>query len=256
MLAVDREWYLHRDANDRLRSQTLALLEAFHAEQPAARPASRARSCRSRAGHAQERVFGQLLTGPRGRGRRRSERDQVRLAVARDPAERRSAARRRRARGRLSRGRARRRPARRRRWPGTGSRATSGTSSTRSWWPIGASCGCGRASTSTQLALAEIQDALVGYLQANKEIGPSGIKDLLGVSRKYAIPLLEYFDAQRVTVRQGEHRVLRGPSRRWHWARVRASDVARRVWQSRAYVSGRRAADARSGMRAIAPVPR
>jgi selenocysteine-specific elongation SelB-like protein len=33
------------------------------------------------------------------------------------------------------------------------------------------------------------------------------------VSRKYAIPLLEYFDTQRVTVRQGEHRVLRGSDR-------------------------------------------
>ena len=86
----------------------------------------------------------------------------------------------------------------------------SGTSSTRSWWPIAASCGCGRGSTSTRWPSQEIQEALVGYLKANKEIGPSGIKDLLGVSRKYAIPLLEYFDAQRVTVRQGEHRVLRG----------------------------------------------
>ena len=29
------------------------------------------------------------------------------------------------------------------------------------------------------------------------------------MSRKYAIPLMEYFDAQRVTVRVGERRVLR-----------------------------------------------
>ena len=36
------------------------------------------------------------------------------------------------------------------------------------------------------------------------------MKDLFGVSRKYAIPLMEYFDAQRVTVRQGERRVLCG----------------------------------------------
>jgi len=58
-------------------------------------------------------------------------------------------------------------------------------------------------------ALGAIQDQLVTYLKDKREIGPAGIKDLLGVSRKYAIPLLEYFDAQRVTVRQGEHRVLR-----------------------------------------------
>ena len=36
------------------------------------------------------------------------------------------------------------------------------------------------------------------------------MKDLLGVTRKYAIPLMEYFDSQRITVRQGERRVLRG----------------------------------------------
>jgi selenocysteine-specific elongation factor len=59
-------------------------------------------------------------------------------------------------------------------------------------------------------ALREIQDRMVEYLRERREIGPAGIKDLFGISRKYAIPLLEYFDAQRVTVRQGEVRVLRG----------------------------------------------
>jgi selenocysteine-specific elongation factor len=33
-------------------------------------------------------------------------------------------------------------------------------------------------------------------------------RDLFGTSRKYAIPLLEYFDSQRVTLRQGDNRVL------------------------------------------------
>ena len=50
---------------------------------------------------------------------------------------------------------------------------------------------------------------LVALLRERKEIGPADIKDLFGVSRKYAIPLMEYFDAQRVTVRVGERRVLR-----------------------------------------------
>jgi len=36
------------------------------------------------------------------------------------------------------------------------------------------------------------------------------MKDLFGVSRKYAIPLMEYFDGQRVTQRVGDKRVLRG----------------------------------------------
>jgi selenocysteine-specific elongation factor len=33
-------------------------------------------------------------------------------------------------------------------------------------------------------------------------------KELAGVSRKYAIPLLEYFDSERVTVRAGDKRVI------------------------------------------------
>ena len=33
-------------------------------------------------------------------------------------------------------------------------------------------------------------------------------KDLAGVSRKYAIPLLEYLDRERITRRAGEGRVI------------------------------------------------
>jgi len=60
-------------------------------------------------------------------------------------------------------------------------------------------------------ALDAIQAKLVALLRERKEIGPADIKDLLGVSRKYAIPLLEFFDQRRVTTRVGERRVLRGP---------------------------------------------
>jgi len=59
-------------------------------------------------------------------------------------------------------------------------------------------------------ALEAIQEKLVALLRERKEIGPGDIKDLLGISRKYAIPLLEFFDARRVTTRVGERRVLRG----------------------------------------------
>src|SRR5262249_33885959 len=58
-------------------------------------------------------------------------------------------------------------------------------------------------------ALDNIRDKLVALLRERKDIGPADIKDLLGISRKYAIPLLEYFDARRVTARVGERRVLR-----------------------------------------------
>ncbi len=59
-------------------------------------------------------------------------------------------------------------------------------------------------------ALDAIQDKLVTMLRERQEIGPGDIKDLLGISRKYAIPLLEFFDSRRVTTRVGERRVLRG----------------------------------------------
>ena len=39
-------------------------------------------------------------------------------------------------------------------------------------------------------------------------IDVAAFKELSGVSRKYAIPLLEYFDRERVTRRAGDKRVI------------------------------------------------
>jgi len=57
--------------------------------------------------------------------------------------------------------------------------------------------------------LREAEARVAAFLREKKEITPQAMKDLLGVSRKYAIPLLEYLDAQRLTVRVGDRRVLR-----------------------------------------------
>ena len=38
---------------------------------------------------------------------------------------------------------------------------------------------------------------------------PSTFRDLTGLSRKYTIPLMEYFDKTKLTIRVGDHRVLR-----------------------------------------------
>jgi selenocysteine-specific elongation factor len=43
---------------------------------------------------------------------------------------------------------------------------------------------------------------------ADRAIDVGAFKDLAGISRKYAIPLLEYFDRQRVTRREGERRII------------------------------------------------
>jgi selenocysteine-specific elongation factor len=55
-------------------------------------------------------------------------------------------------------------------------------------------------------------EALRGRLRAEKEKSPkmdvARFKDLTGVSRKYAIPLLEYLDREHVTRRIGDERVI------------------------------------------------
>jgi len=53
-------------------------------------------------------------------------------------------------------------------------------------------------------------DALVTKLRARAErqVDVATFKDLAGVSRKYAIPLLEYLDRERVTRREGDRRVI------------------------------------------------
>ncbi len=207
VVAVDREWYLHREANDRLRSQTLGLLEAFHAEYPLRAGISR-EELRSRAGNAQERVFAQLLSSLEAEGVVKSDRDQVRLtahSIRLNPEQQRVVS------GLEADFRqAAAAP------PGPeealGRLGVKGNEKHELFQLLVADRRLLRVKEGLYFhaeALAAIQEQLVAYLKEKQEIGPAGIKDLLGVSRKYAIPLLEYFDAQRVTVRQGEHRVLR-----------------------------------------------
>lgn len=58
--------------------------------------------------------------------------------------------------------------------------------------------------------MAELQQRLVDWLKEHGEITTTQFKEMTGASRKYTIPLLEYFDAQKVTIRVGEVRKLRG----------------------------------------------
>jgi selenocysteine-specific elongation factor len=60
-----------------------------------------------------------------------------------------------------------------------------------------------------QSALAQLLLLLSGYKKKNGEtLSVAAFKDLTGISRKYAIPLLEYLDRQRVTRRVGDARVI------------------------------------------------
>jgi selenocysteine-specific elongation factor len=58
-------------------------------------------------------------------------------------------------------------------------------------------------------ALERLPGLLKEYKKAKSErIGVPAFKELTGISRKYAIPLLEYLDRQRLTRRAGDERVI------------------------------------------------
>lgn len=59
-------------------------------------------------------------------------------------------------------------------------------------------------------ALSSIEKKVVSFLQKNKEMGVNDFRELSGgVSRKYMIPLLEYLDNKKITLRVGDVRRLR-----------------------------------------------
>ncbi len=58
-------------------------------------------------------------------------------------------------------------------------------------------------------AVENLRQQLVAFLKAHDEITTAEFKDMTGASRKYVIPLFEYYDAQNVTIRIGDIRKLR-----------------------------------------------
>ena len=56
--------------------------------------------------------------------------------------------------------------------------------------------------------LDELRKRLLAFKTKSASIDVAGFKDLTGVTRKYAIPLLEYFDRERVTRRVGDKREI------------------------------------------------
>ena len=57
--------------------------------------------------------------------------------------------------------------------------------------------------------IAAIRARVESFLRANKQMTMAQFRDLIGTSRKYAVPLLEWFDARGITVRSGDVRMLR-----------------------------------------------
>jgi len=61
-------------------------------------------------------------------------------------------------------------------------------------------------------AIDHLQTQLVDFLNNNGEISTPQFKEMTGATRKYVIPLIEYFDAKNVTIRIGDTRKLRKQS--------------------------------------------
>ena len=57
-------------------------------------------------------------------------------------------------------------------------------------------------------SIAQLKQRLSQYRKENEEIDVGAFKRLTTISRKYAIPLLEYLDRERITRRVGDHRVI------------------------------------------------
>ena len=59
-----------------------------------------------------------------------------------------------------------------------------------------------------QSALMDLRQKVTALKSTTPKIDVARFKDMTGVSRKYAIPLLEYLDRERVTRRVGDERVI------------------------------------------------
>ena len=57
--------------------------------------------------------------------------------------------------------------------------------------------------------VAKAKTKLVEYLARHGSVETGVFKDIMGTTRKYAIPLLEYWDAQGLTRRVGNNRFLK-----------------------------------------------
>ncbi|MCJ7600000.1 MAG: selenocysteine-specific translation elongation factor [Desulfobulbaceae bacterium] len=61
-------------------------------------------------------------------------------------------------------------------------------------------------------AIDELQKRFVDFLQKEGDIDAPRFKDMTGLTRKFSIPLLEYFDKIKLTLRVGDKRILRSKS--------------------------------------------
>jgi selenocysteine-specific elongation factor len=59
-----------------------------------------------------------------------------------------------------------------------------------------------------RVTLDEIKQKILGHFSRGDKFGVAEFKKLFGLTRKYAIPLLEFLDREKITRRQGNERIL------------------------------------------------
>ncbi|HEV7179496.1 MAG TPA: selenocysteine-specific translation elongation factor [Candidatus Baltobacteraceae bacterium] len=57
--------------------------------------------------------------------------------------------------------------------------------------------------------IAAIHERVEAFIDRTSRMTMAEFRDLIGTSRKYAVPLLEWFDSRGITVRSGDYRMLR-----------------------------------------------
>ncbi len=57
-------------------------------------------------------------------------------------------------------------------------------------------------------AMTDAQSVLREYLAQHQQLTVAEFRDLIGSSRKYVVPMLEFFDRTKVTKRVGDQRML------------------------------------------------
>ncbi|MBA3011436.1 MAG: selenocysteine-specific translation elongation factor [Proteobacteria bacterium] len=58
-------------------------------------------------------------------------------------------------------------------------------------------------------AIAGLEEKIIAHLKEKETITTPEFKDMIGISRKFVIPLIEYFDSTNLTIRVGDTRHLR-----------------------------------------------
>ncbi|HWT85609.1 MAG TPA: selenocysteine-specific translation elongation factor [Myxococcales bacterium] len=209
----DREarLYAHKDVLGALDAKVLAGLRE-HSQRDSIEPSIAREELRQRAGAAPQKLFAKALAALTERGELRSDAERVHPPGATAKLSGPDADAQERLAGVLE--SAGLSPPRADELPGL-----IGQSPQRTLALLKALAGSGRASKVSEelwfgaTPLMDLRRRVLSHLSQHGSIDAQSFKELTGLTRKFAIPLLEYFDREKLTLRIGDKRVLRKADR-------------------------------------------